>query len=165
MASLPLILIPTLQAADLPEEVAALPLPVLAALSLINPLLLLAAGTALGAWLVPKLGLVSLLVERAASGARVWPRLREAMPLAVGLGLGVAFVTMLLDAAFLPFLPPAFAEASAGQEGLGRPAALVAGMLYGGITEEIIMRWGALSFFAWVGWRLAQRGRDRLAQA
>jgi hypothetical protein len=32
-------------------------------------------------------------------------------------------------------------------------------MLYGGLTEELMMRWGLLSLLAWIGWRALQRGR------
>ncbi len=30
-------------------------------------------------------------------------------------------------------------------------------LLYGGITEEVLLRWGLMSFFAWGLWRLAGR--------
>ena len=30
-------------------------------------------------------------------------------------------------------------------------------LLYGGITEELLTRWALVSFFAWIGWRLAGR--------
>jgi hypothetical protein len=39
------------------------------------------------------------------------------------------------------------------------PGALLSGLLYGGITEEIMLRWGVLSLLAWAGWRILQRGR------
>ncbi|HLL45691.1 MAG TPA: CPBP family glutamic-type intramembrane protease, partial [Longimicrobiaceae bacterium] len=45
------------------------------------------------------------------------------------------------------------------QEGERTLAVTLAGMLYGGITEELMMRWGVMSLLAWAGWRLFQRGR------
>ncbi len=38
---------------------------------------------------------------------------------------------------------------------------LVARVLYGGITEELLLRWGLMTVLAWLAWRVLQRGRDR----
>lgn len=35
------------------------------------------------------------------------------------------------------------------------------GIFYGGISEEIMMRWGLMSFVAWMGWRFFQHGKNR----
>jgi membrane protease YdiL (CAAX protease family) len=40
--------------------------------------------------------------------------------------------------------------------GLGQ---LIAGLLYGGITEEVMLRWGMMTFIVWVIWRRFQKGR------
>ena len=34
---------------------------------------------------------------------------------------------------------------------------LLTKLLYGGITEELLTRWGLVSLFAWLGWRLSGR--------
>ena len=36
---------------------------------------------------------------------------------------------------------------------------LVVKLLYGGITEELMVRWGVMTLLLWLGWRLLQRGR------
>jgi membrane protease YdiL (CAAX protease family) len=36
-------------------------------------------------------------------------------------------------------------------------------MLYGGLTEEILLRWGLMVLVAWTAWRVLQRGRGRPA--
>lgn len=36
---------------------------------------------------------------------------------------------------------------------------LLVRVLYGGVTEEILLRWGVMSALAWAGWRVLQRGR------
>ena len=41
---------------------------------------------------------------------------------------------------------------------------LVAKLLYGGVTEEVIMRWGLMSALVWLPWRLLQ-GRNGLPRA
>jgi membrane protease YdiL (CAAX protease family) len=34
-------------------------------------------------------------------------------------------------------------------------------MLYGGLTEEILLRWGVMTFLVWMFWRIFQRGTGR----
>ena len=34
-------------------------------------------------------------------------------------------------------------------------------LLYGGITEELLMRWGVMTLLLWLGWRLLQRGHGQ----
>lgn len=150
------------QLANLP---AGLPLSpaALAAATLVQTTVLVAGATALGAALAPRVGLRSHLAERAAGGPPVLPALAAEAPLAAGLGLVCAAIIVGLDLALRPLMPPAFlgaAQASAG--GLG---ALVSGLLYGGIAEELLMRWGVMSLLAWAGWRLGQRGVGRPAPA
>jgi membrane protease YdiL (CAAX protease family) len=61
-----------------------------------------------------------------------------------------------LDLALRPLMPQEFlAAVQASSSGL---ATLISGLLYGGIAEELLMRWGVMSFFAWVGWRIGQHG-------
>jgi len=36
---------------------------------------------------------------------------------------------------------------------------LVVRMLYGGLTEEILLRWGLMALLAWAAWRILQRGQ------
>jgi membrane protease YdiL (CAAX protease family) len=159
VATLPLVLVPMIRAGALPEGVPDLPLPALVALSMINPVLYLAGMTALGAWLAPKLGLRSLVAARPSAGTPLRPQLHTAAPIAVAIGLALSALTILLDAAFQPFLSPEWTEAAAEMPEPGGLAALVSGLLYGGIAEEIMLRWGVLSFFAWAAWRLFQRGK------
>ena len=36
---------------------------------------------------------------------------------------------------------------------------LVVKLLYGGITEELLVRWGVMTLLLWLGWRVVQRGK------
>ena len=134
-----------------------IPFPAALALSVVNPLLLLAIGAAVGIRLAPRVGLVSLLDQWAAQGAEVSSRLRTDLPLAVGLGAGGGAAIIILDLLFQPYLPSALREAGAAEAGI--LVNLLGGMLYGGITEELIVRWGMMTFLAWAAWRVAGRGR------
>jgi len=120
--SLPLIVVPMLRAGELPEGMPDLPFWALVVLTLVNPLLLLAAAAALGAWLAPKVGLTSLVAARVSEGRTVGPALRGAAPLAIGFGLGLAAMTLLLDLAFQHPLPPNGGQRR-GRWGRGRESA------------------------------------------
>lgn len=37
---------------------------------------------------------------------------------------------------------------------------LLARVLYGGITEELLLRWGAMTLLVWLAWRFLQRRQD-----
>nr|WP_293157149.1 CPBP family intramembrane glutamic endopeptidase [Okeania sp. SIO2C9] len=34
-------------------------------------------------------------------------------------------------------------------------------ILFGGITEELLMRWGLMTFLVWIGWKIFQRGKGK----
>ena len=130
-----------------------LPLPALAALALINPLILLALGTLAGALCAHRLGLRSRIAERVAGAPLSWREVAHGWRLALGLGAAVGVALVLLDGLTLPLLGPEGAElALRGDRGV---LVTVAGVLYGGVTEEVMVRWGLMSFLAYLAWRVA----------
>jgi membrane protease YdiL (CAAX protease family) len=142
----------------LPPEAPQLPPGVLVALSLVQPTLLMAAGIAIGLRLAPQLGLRSYVAGAVGTGAPLWPALRRDVPLAFGVAMLAMAVVIPLDMAFRPFMGDAWRRVEESGEPFGHPvAALVSGLLYGGITEELMLRWGLMSLFAWLAWRLAGR--------
>jgi membrane protease YdiL (CAAX protease family) len=38
-------------------------------------------------------------------------------------------------------------------------ASIAGGLFYGGIVEEILLRWGVMTLLAWAGWRVLQHGK------
>jgi len=152
-------LIPTIvsQLAALPPELATMPAPVMGALSLINPLILLALGVAIGTLLAHRAGLRSLVAEKVRAGTAIWPGLRPYVPWAFVAGLSFAVVVRGLDALMNPFAGTALA----GQSNAGTNifAQLLLGLFYGGIVEELLLRWGVMTLLVWLGWRVAQRGQ------
>jgi len=129
----------------------------LALLSLIQPAILAAIAAAVGVALTPKLGLRSHIVEAAAGVPDAWGGFRrEIAPALIVAAVGVALV-LGLDAATRS-LVPAPVNIPAGQE--GRTLGLtITGVLYGGIVEEILLRWSLMTLLAWLLWRLFQRGQ------
>lgn len=120
---------------------------VVIAASLIQSALLLAAAAWLGAALSRPLGLRAPVIEAVLEGAGVWPAARRL--LVPGALLGLVAGAWLLAAGVLA--PPEIVNA--GQT-FKPPAA--ARLLYGGITEEVLTRWGLVTLFVWLAWRFLQ---------
>jgi hypothetical protein len=141
----------------LPPEMAAMPTPVVVLLSLLNPIILLAIAVAVGTLLAHRVGLRSLVAEKVRVGTAVWPNLRPHLPLAFVSGLVFSIIVLGLDQLMDPF---ANAEMIGEMPNEGNPfAQLLLGLLYGGITEELLLRWGFMSLLTWLGWRVLQRGQ------
>lgn len=153
IAALPLASVPLLKAN---EATLPLSLPLMTLLALTQPAILLAAAVALGCTLAHKLQLKSLLAS-AATLALAWQQLRTHMPQALLLGVGAGAVVILADLlVFKLLLPPAwFEKAAAAQPGAW--SALVVGVLYGGITEELLLCWGLMTLIAWALWKTFRR--------
>lgn len=129
------------------------PRPVIVLLSILQPTILVAVAVAVGLSFAPRLGFRSYVVEAAMGRGQVWPALRPDAPLALAVGAAAMVMVVALDVAFRPFMGDAWQRFEQPQDTVTLAAALVMGMLYGGVTEEILLRWGMLSFLAWLGWR------------
>lgn len=110
--------------------------------------LLLALSVWLGVLLAPKVGLSAPSFEAAATNRSVAAALRpQLLPgLLGGLlgGLGLFAIWAYASPAEIadveqPFTVP-----------------LLTRVLYGGITEELLLRWGLMTVLAWIAWRLLQ---------
>lgn len=128
----------------------------------INPLIMLVVLTAVGAALAPKLGFRSRLYDHALRRSP-WPSLWSWLgPARVGLGLGV--ILALADWLTVPVWRGASAQPPDIVEGW-TPHMLAAGLLYGGITEEIMIRFGLMSLLTWLAAWLLRRSSAPLAAA
>lgn len=127
-------------------------------MAIVQPTLLVAAALAIGNALAPKTALSAPLAEAIAARRSAWPVLRRQL----GPALIVAAATSLILLAYARATTPYFLDAGEAARKLAAfTPPLVTRLLYGGIAEEIITRWGLMSLLAWGLWRL--RGRpDRL---
>ena len=146
-------LLPHIPAASLPAPA------VLIATSLAQSAVLLSVAAATGIALAPRLGLRSHLASWGDTGTAVLSALRPELPLAVGSGFAAGLALWAVDTATLPWMP-ARLQTLAQAETRGVLTTLT-GMLYSGITEELLLRWCVMSLFAWCGWRFAQRSGER----
>ena len=140
-------LVPTLAAH---RAVLPLPLWAMVLLSGLQPSVLLGLSVWAGVALAHRVGLAAPAVRAWLQGQSVGPALRpQWLP---GLLGGVAGGLWLWA---LSFVAPAPLRAAGVQSEMG----LAVKLLYGGVTEELLMRWGVMSLLLWLGWRVFQRGR------
>lgn len=125
------------------------PLQTLQIATAVQSILLVALASAIGTLLSAKVGLSAPVFSALASRCGVLPALRQQLlPGALG-GLFGALVII----GFYGFAP---SELAPLQNRNSLP--LTARALYGGVTEEVLLRWGLMTFIVWAGWRLLQRG-------
>jgi membrane protease YdiL (CAAX protease family) len=105
-------------------------------------------------------GLRSLVAERVRQGTAIWPQLRPYLFMAFVAGLIFAVVVLGLDALINPFANTDLANDPGETATIGALLTqLLLGLLYGGIVEELMLRWGIMTLLAWIGWRVLQRGQ------
>ena len=137
---------------------ALLPLPLWAVvlLSGLQTAVLLALAVMAGVWLAHRVGLRAPAAASWVAGTPIAPALRaQVMPGALGGMAGAAWqwaLSLMAPAALQPSDP-------------GSAVPLVVKLLYGGITEELLVRWGVMTLVLWAGWRVLQRGQGRPANA
>ncbi len=132
------------------------PLPVLLLASLAQSAFLLALAVWAGVALAPAVGLRAPAFEAAVTGRPIAPALRP--QLLPGLMAGVLGGMLLF--AVGSSAPAALVEV---QERFALP--LVARVLYGGITEELLLRWGVMTALVWLAWWFLQHRRGAVQAA
>lgn len=140
-------------ATALPQELrqmTALPAPlwILVLASVAQSALLLALAVAAGVVLAPKVGLHAPAFEALAAARPIAPALKP--QLAPGLFAGVLGGVLLFGV--IRYAPEALVQVQGRFE-----ASLLTRMLYGGVTEELLARWGVMTLLVWLTWRYLQQ--------
>ncbi len=143
----------------LPEGTAAPELPspaVLKLVSMIQPAILVSLAVLIGIWLSPQIGLDAPVARAFAERRSIVPALRpQIFPGIIwGLASGLAIVAVWILSK--PFLPPPFLSRVDEFNKLLPHAVRI---LYGGFTEEILLRWGLMTFLVWLSVRIGD-GND-----
>jgi hypothetical protein len=144
----------------LPQISAKMPLPaplwLITLASVFQSALVVALAVWSGTALAPAVGLRAPAFEAAATRQPVMPALKpQILP-----GFTAGVLGGLLLFASLRLSPAAIA---ALQDQFTPP--LYARMLYGGITEEVLLRWGLMAAFTWLAWRFFQGKRGAVHPA
>ena len=136
--------------------------PALKLLSMVQPSLILAVAVVIGIALAPRVGLRAPAAEAFAGG-------RDAItPLKAQLGWGViggligGVCIVLISLLTKPLLSPQTVDRISQ---FTRVMPLPTRLLYGGITEELLLRWGFMTLLVWAGWRLFEKQRTRPSSA
>ena len=124
-------------------------------LASLQSLLLVAAAAGLGTWLAPKVGFGA----PALTSGEIVDTIRRVAPGALLAGIGTGAVMVLVEVlVFRPYLPEALYMLSRKPA----PVELIPAFLYGGIVEEILIRWGLMSLFTWLLYRLFSGGKGQV---
>ena len=126
-------------------------------LSIVQTGILLSIAILIGVQLAPLVGLSAPAAEALAAGNGFIPALKvQVLPgLIAGFIAGVAILSSWL--LFRPILPAVFVTRA---ERLNSSMPLLTRLLYGGISEELLLRWGLMTLLVWAAWRIFQRGRS-----
>ncbi len=116
--------------------------------STLQSALMIALAVWAGVALSKKLGLGAPAIEALLAGGNVWAALKPQLLAAGIVGCAVAILLVVLARV---------APIEIAKLGQAFDIPLAAKLLYGGITEEVMMRWGLMSAFVWLQWRLIQR--------
>lgn len=124
-------------------------------ISLVQPAILMTIAAAVGCALANRVGLHSPAAEALASGESLLAKLKPQTGLGIVAGIfsGIAIITAWLIAK--PHLSPEFITRA---EEFNRILPNATRFLYGGLTEEILLRWGFMTLVVWAVWRVFQRG-------
>ncbi|MFC3958973.1 CPBP family intramembrane glutamic endopeptidase [Halovivax cerinus] len=126
--------------------------PAVAALVMLQPTILLTVAVGVGVLLAPRVGLRSHVDARVRGGPPVLGALRSELGVAVAVGVATYVAIVALDVAFAPLVATDLESVTVLPEVAtvsGLLASLPVRLLYGGITEELLLRWGLLTVFAW----------------
>ena len=125
------------------------PKPVVIGATMAQSLLLVSIAAAAGTALAPRIGLAAPFFEALVSGQPLWEALRPQLVPALTLGVGGAL--LIVAAYYLFFRPRLDWPTVRHMEELRMDLGLWARLLYGGIVEEVLFRWGVMTLLAWIG--------------
>ncbi len=147
LSTLPLIS----QMLALQPEKPPIPLEVIQVVALVQSAVLLFLMVWLGAVFAKKAGLTAPVIYAAAESRDFYSAFKpQIMPSIIGGVFGGVLLVAIYKVSY-DYLPAEFILAA---EKLTPP--WYTKVLYGGITEEILMRWGLMSFFVWASYRITQ---------
>ncbi|MEA3440850.1 MAG: CPBP family intramembrane glutamic endopeptidase [Chloroflexota bacterium] len=126
--------------------------PVLGIFLGLEVLILVSGFAMLGSLATPKVDLRAPFFEALASGGDAWLNATpQFLPMLIG---GILGGLVLVAGYYLIFRPRLDSQTVQSMEGLRMEMGLPGRLLYGGILEEVLTRWGMMSVFAWLGMKL-----------
>ncbi len=142
----------------LPEDEKLPPLWITKLLTLLQPTLFLSMAVTTGVALAEKVNLSAPLAETIARKNPLTPAIKpQVLPGIIGGLIGglALFFSALLWRAFLP------SDFVAKSSEIFNSTGFFTHIFFGGITEELLMKWGLMTLLVWIGWRVFQRGKGK----
>ena len=129
-----------------PEIIEKIPKQTLRWILLINPALIVLVMTTVGIATYPSVFLKLPLIEFPMTGIRVLKnQLKDILLNGIGYGIVAGIILFSITKICSPYLPSALLDATKGPD-----LNILTRILYGGITEEIMTRFGLMSLFIWI---------------
>ena len=133
----------------LPDGTKIPPKPILIVVSIAQSLILVAVAAAVGTAVAYRVDLQAPFFEALVSGGPLWSALRpQIIPALIA---GVGGVIVFIAAYYLIFRPRLDDQTIKSMENLRIGLGIWGRILYGGIYEEVLTRWGLMSLFIWLG--------------
>jgi hypothetical protein len=130
--------------------------------SIVQPAILVTLAVAVGVRLASKVGLHSPAAEAAASRGNVLAAIKPQVVPAWIAGAISGLAIVLTWVVAKPFFSDDFITRA---EGFNKLIPFTVRVLYGGITEELLLRWGFMTFVVWAAYRLLQKGEGGVKPA
>ncbi|WP_353735913.1 MULTISPECIES: type II CAAX prenyl endopeptidase Rce1 family protein [unclassified Okeania] len=142
----------------LPEDNKLPPLWIIKLLTLFQQTVLLSIAVIIKVALAEKVKLSAPLAEAIAKKNPLMPVIKpQILPGMIGDFIGdlaLVFIALLWQ----PFLPSDFVTKSSE---ISNNLPFITRILFGGITEELLIRWGLMILLVWIGWKIFQRGKGK----
>lgn len=130
--------------------------PMLKLLTMVQPTLMLVVAVVVGIALAPRVGLSAPAAEALAADRGFFNALKpQIVPGVIGGLLGGVSI-VLISVLTKPFL---LAETIGRVSRFTELMPFATRFLYGGITEELLLRWGFMTLIVWAAWRVLQKQR------
>ena len=115
----------------------------------VQTLVFVAIAAAAGTALAPRVGLGAPVFEALVAGKPIWPALQP--QLLPALGISAAGAIVLIAAYYGFFRRRLDRETAQCVDALRNRIGIVGRVLYGGVVEEVLMRWGLMTVLVWLG--------------
>ncbi len=146
------LLLSTLPLENLPQHIRdSVPPQQLKLLILINPVFFVLVATAIGAAVYDKVGLTVPVLEKWL-GKTSHVNLKRITGWGIVLGVLSGILLVAISQLFKPHLPSALVKATDSTD-----LNIATKLLYGGITEEVLMRFGLMSLFCWLLFKIIKK--------
>lgn len=133
-----------------------LPPPILLkTLTVVQLAVLMTLAAIAGVAFAKRVGLHAPAIEALASGEPFLSKLKPQLLPGILAGVAAGIVIVLAWVITKPYLTADFVSRA---EAFNKLMPAVTRFLYGGLTEEVLLRWGLMTFLVWLPWRLFQKG-------